>query len=69
MDSSTGQTVTAHNVAAGECCIMRNVDGSGCDVIRDIARSPSGYFDYKKSVRQNSLCPVRYLSPRPFRYG
>ena len=44
MDSNTEQTVTTYNVAADECCIMRNVDGSSCDVIRDTARSPSGKF-------------------------
>jgi len=54
MDSSTEQTVAAYSVAAVEYCIMRSVDGSGCDIIRDIAHSPSGNFYYKKSVSQNA---------------
>jgi hypothetical protein len=44
MESSREHRVTTCNVVAGEGCIMRNVEGSGCDVIRDIARSPSGKF-------------------------
>lgn len=44
MDSNTEQTVTTYIVAAGECCIMRNVDGRGCDVIRDTVLSSSGKF-------------------------